>query len=134
LDENYTMARYEAMLRADFTAFAHRAFCELNPRAAFAMNWHCEAIAAKLTAVYQRRVGRLMICVPPRYLKSLLASVVSSLVPGSRSEPAVPLRQLCPGPRRQARARLPPHHDERLVPAAFPKNPAVAAAPGGAGV
>jgi hypothetical protein len=69
------MARYEAMLRADFTAFAHRAFCELNPRAAFAMNWRCEAIAAKLTAVYQRRVGRLMICVPPRYLKSLLASV-----------------------------------------------------------
>jgi hypothetical protein len=69
------MARYEAMLRADFAAFAHRAFCELNPRAAFAMNWHCEAIAAKLTAVYQRRVGRLMICVPPRYLKSLLASV-----------------------------------------------------------
>ena len=31
VDETYTMARYEAMLRADFAAFAHRAFCELNP-------------------------------------------------------------------------------------------------------
>ena len=52
LDETYTMARYDAMSRADFAAFAHRAFCELNPRASFAMNWHYEAIAAKLAAVY----------------------------------------------------------------------------------
>jgi len=75
LDETYTMARYDALLRADFAGFAHRAFCELNPRASFAMNWHYEAIAAKLTAVYRRRVGRLIINVPPRYLKSHLASV-----------------------------------------------------------
>jgi len=75
LDETYTMARYDALLRADFAGFAHRAFCELNPRASFAMNWHYEAIAAKLTAVYRRRVGRVIINVPPRYLKSHLASV-----------------------------------------------------------
>jgi len=69
------MARYDAMLRADFAAFAHRAFCELNPRASFAMNWHYEAIAAKLAAVYHRRIGRLIINVPPRYLKSHPTSV-----------------------------------------------------------
>ena len=39
------------------------------------MNWHYEAIAAKLTALYQRRIGRLIINVPPRHLKSHLASV-----------------------------------------------------------
>src|SRR6516162_10391936 len=69
------MARYEALLRADFAGFAHRAFGELSPRAEFAMNWHFEAMAAKLAAVYQRRIGRLIINVPPRHLKSHLASV-----------------------------------------------------------
>ena len=39
------------------------------------MNWHYEAIAAKLTALYQRRIGRLIINVRPRHLKSHLASV-----------------------------------------------------------
>jgi hypothetical protein len=50
-------------------------FTRLNPRASFAMNWYYEAIAAKLTAVYHRRIRRLIINVPPRYLKSHLASV-----------------------------------------------------------
>jgi hypothetical protein len=75
VDENFTAARYEALLRADFAGFAHRAFCELNPRAGFAMNWHFEAMAAKLAAVRDGRVGRLIINVPPRHLKSHLASV-----------------------------------------------------------
>jgi hypothetical protein len=39
------------------------------------MNWHIEVIAAKLAAVYQGRIRRLIVNVPPRYLKSLLASV-----------------------------------------------------------
>jgi hypothetical protein len=39
------------------------------------MNWHVEVIAAKLAAVYQGRIRRLIINVPPRHLKSLLASV-----------------------------------------------------------
>ena len=75
MDETFTVARYDALLRADFAGFAHRAFCELNPRAEFAMNWHFEAIAAKLAAVYRGRVGRLIINVPPRHLKSHLASI-----------------------------------------------------------
>src|SRR6516162_490904 len=75
MDETFTVARYDALLRADFAGFAHRGFCELNPRAEFAMNWHFEAIAAKLAAVYRGRVGRLIINVPPRHLKSHLASI-----------------------------------------------------------
>jgi predicted phage terminase large subunit-like protein len=69
------MARYEALLRDDFAGFAHRAFCELNPRAGFVMNWHFEAIAAKLAMVRDGRTRRLIINVPPRHLKSHLASV-----------------------------------------------------------
>ena len=75
MDQTFTAAQYDALLRADFAGFAHRAFCELNPRAAFAMNWHVEAMAAKLAAVREGRVGRLIINVPPRYLKSHVASV-----------------------------------------------------------
>jgi hypothetical protein len=74
-DESFTAARYEALLRADLAGFAHRAFCELNPRGGFAMNWHVEAITAKLSALRAGRIGRLIVSVPPRHLKSHLASV-----------------------------------------------------------
>jgi hypothetical protein len=39
------------------------------------MNRHFEAMAAKLAAVRDGRVGRLIINVPPRHLKSHLASI-----------------------------------------------------------
>jgi hypothetical protein len=39
------------------------------------MNWHVEVIAAKLAAVHQGKIRRLIVNAPPRYLKSLLASV-----------------------------------------------------------
>ena len=39
------------------------------------MNWHIEVIAAALTAVQQGKIRRLIINLPPRHLKSLMASV-----------------------------------------------------------
>ncbi|HKM73451.1 MAG TPA: phage terminase large subunit [Stellaceae bacterium] len=75
MSEPFTQAQYDGLLRADFAGFAHRAFLELNPRAEFATNWHFEAMAAKLAAVRAGRIGRLIINVPPRHLKSHLASV-----------------------------------------------------------
>jgi hypothetical protein len=39
------------------------------------MNWHIEVIAAKLTAVREGKIRRLIINLPPRHLKSLLASI-----------------------------------------------------------
>jgi hypothetical protein len=56
-------------------SFAVRAFRELNPRALFAMNWHIELIAAQLPAVHQGRIRRLLVNLPPRHLKSHLASI-----------------------------------------------------------
>src|SRR5206468_2772297 len=52
-----------------------RAFRELNPRTPFLMNWHIELIAAKLAAVRAGRIRRLIVSLPPRHLKSHLASV-----------------------------------------------------------
>src|SRR6201993_4328615 len=68
-------AEYDAILRSDLGYFAQRCFSELNPQAELAMNWHLEVIAAKLTAVRQGKIRRLIINLPPRHLKSLMASI-----------------------------------------------------------
>ena len=68
-------AEYDALLRQDFETFAARCFHDLNPQTHFSPNWHIEVIAAKLMAVRQGKIRRLIINLPPRSLKSLLASV-----------------------------------------------------------
>ena len=73
--ENLTRAQYAAFLRQDFTTFAARCFQALNPQTEPAMNWHLEVIAAKLTAVREGKIKRLIINLPPRHLKSLMASI-----------------------------------------------------------
>ena len=73
--EELTRAEYNAVLRNDFAFFASRCFHELNPQAELAMNWHFEVIAAKLAAVREGKIRRLIINLPPRHLKSLLASI-----------------------------------------------------------
>ncbi|HEV3175080.1 MAG TPA: terminase family protein, partial [Stellaceae bacterium] len=73
--ENVTRAEYAALLRQDFGTFAARCFHDLNPQAELAMNWHLEVIAAKLTAVREGKIRRLIINLPPRHLKSLMASI-----------------------------------------------------------
>jgi predicted phage terminase large subunit-like protein len=73
--ENLTPAEYQVLLRQDFVSFAARCFQDLNPQADLAMNWHLEVIAAKLTAVREGKIRRLIINLPPRHLKSLMASI-----------------------------------------------------------
>ena len=71
----FTRTEYEVLLRHDFTSFAGRCFQDLNPQTSLAINWHLEVIAAKLTAVREGRIRRLIINLPPRHLKSLMASI-----------------------------------------------------------
>jgi len=71
----HSPAEYHAILRSDLGFFAERCFYELNPQTAFLMNWHIEVIAAKLGAVREGKIRRLIINLPPRHLKSLMASV-----------------------------------------------------------
>jgi hypothetical protein len=74
------------LLRLDFVSFAQRCFRELSPRTQFAMNWHIEILAAipgtaregrpsGEMALRAGKIRRLIINMPPRYLKSILASV-----------------------------------------------------------
>src|SRR5438105_11686436 len=74
--KNQTPAQYYvSLLQHDLATFAGRCFLDLNPQTCLAINWHLEVIAAKLTAVQEGRIRRLIINLPPRHLKSLLASI-----------------------------------------------------------
>jgi predicted phage terminase large subunit-like protein len=68
-------SEYEFILRRDFLSFAERAFYELNPQTTLLMSPYIELMAAKLEACRLGRCRRLIINVPPRHLKSQLASV-----------------------------------------------------------
>jgi len=73
--EKFTWSAYDTLPRLDFVSFARSCFRELSPRTQFAMNWHIEIIATKLMALRTGKIRRLIINLPPRYLKSLLASI-----------------------------------------------------------
>jgi hypothetical protein len=73
--ETHSPGEYEALLRADFASFVQHCFRELNARTQFALSWHHEIIAAKLEAVRNGDIRRLIINMPPRHLKSFFASV-----------------------------------------------------------
>ncbi len=66
---------YVTILRNDFYTFMERSFYQLNPDVRFMHNWHIEKIAAELEACRRGETKRLIICVPPRSLKSHGASV-----------------------------------------------------------
>jgi predicted phage terminase large subunit-like protein len=70
-----SLSDYYAFLRQDFSAFTERAFYHLNPTTPFLDNWHLDLLAAKLEACRRGTISRLIICVPPRSLKSHCASV-----------------------------------------------------------
>src|SRR4051794_6540737 len=65
----------EALLRADFRAFVHKAFATLSPGQLYVSNWHIEAIAWQLERIRRGELRRLIINMPPRSLKSIAASV-----------------------------------------------------------
>ena len=71
----FTWSTYDTLLRLDFVSFAQRCFGELSPRTAFLMSWHIETLGAKLTALRHGKIRRVIINMPPRHLKSHLASV-----------------------------------------------------------
>src|ERR1700693_6455286 len=70
-----TKKEYQAILRKDFVAFVERGFRELNPQTEYHRNWHIDVIAEALEQCRTGKLRRLIINVPPRYLKSHMTSV-----------------------------------------------------------
>jgi predicted phage terminase large subunit-like protein len=67
--------KFQALLRSDFRAFVHKAFTTLCPGQNYVSTWHVEAIAWQLERVRRGEIRRLIINMPPRSLKSIMASV-----------------------------------------------------------
>ena len=70
-----TPDEYETLLRQDLSAFIHKSFRELHPQTKFLPNWHIDVTAAELEKCCRGETTRLIINLPPRYLKSHCASI-----------------------------------------------------------
>jgi predicted phage terminase large subunit-like protein len=65
----------DALLRTRLAAFTQKTFRTVDPGARYLHNWHIDLIAEYLEACTRRQIKRLVINVPPRYLKSVSVSV-----------------------------------------------------------
>lgn len=61
--------------RSDLTAFIEKTFKTVNPGVPFLPNWHVQCIAYHLELCRNRDIKRMIINIPPRYLKSLSCTV-----------------------------------------------------------
>jgi predicted phage terminase large subunit-like protein len=66
---------YRAILARDFRTFVEYVFGLLRPGTPFKPNWHIDAMTHKVSQVASGEIKRLIITVPPRHLKSIIASV-----------------------------------------------------------
>lgn len=67
---------FRALMREDLASFAKRSIAEVLPGVTLEWNWHLDLICDRLSRLGSGEIKRLLICVPPRSLKSLLCSVV----------------------------------------------------------
>jgi|CXWL01.1.fsa_nt_gi predicted phage terminase large subunit-like protein len=65
----------QALLRSDFPSFIRKSFLTLEPGREWLDNWHVRHIAWQLGRVASGEIRRAIINIPPRYAKSLMASV-----------------------------------------------------------
>lgn len=64
-----------ALLRQNFNAFVEKVFATLAPGQDFVPGWHLKAISYQLERVRRGEIRRLIVNLPPRSLKSIMASV-----------------------------------------------------------
>src|SRR4051812_46829294 len=68
-------ALVDELIRRDLFRFTCRTFETVVPGETLNRNWHIQAMAHALSQVHSGNTKRLIITVPPRYLKSISASV-----------------------------------------------------------
>lgn len=66
---------FQALLRKDFKAFVCKVFAEVSPQSLYLDNWHIDVICAELERMIKEENTRLIINIPPRYMKSIICSV-----------------------------------------------------------
>lgn len=70
-----TIKEYQTLLRSDFVSFIQKSFAQLNPQTQLIMAPYVHLIAMHLEACRRGDIKRLIINLPPRYLKSHCASI-----------------------------------------------------------
>ena len=75
MNEIRPAALFAEMLRRDLYAFVRFVFLALNPSTKFVDGFHIRTICHYLEQVVAGKCPRLIICIPPRHLKSIIASV-----------------------------------------------------------
>jgi predicted phage terminase large subunit-like protein len=75
ISDDASVTALDAVLRADLTAFVRKVFGTVSPADRYLANWHIRAICYELEKVMRGKTKRLIITMPPRYLKSICASV-----------------------------------------------------------
>lgn len=66
---------FNALLRSDFKSFVIKVFNEVSPNSTYLDNWHVDSICNELIDVMEGRQKRLIINIPPRYMKSIICTV-----------------------------------------------------------
>lgn len=64
-----------SILRTNFKSFVIKCFYEVSPSPVYIDNWHIDLICDELMKVYRGENKRLIINIPPRYLKTIICSV-----------------------------------------------------------
>ncbi len=72
---NFDRKRMDLLLKRDLAAFIRRVVETIAPAEVYQHNWHIEAMAWHLQLCVVGGITRLIITVPPRYLKSTCASI-----------------------------------------------------------
>jgi len=65
----------QALLRTDLPSFLRKSFHTVSPGIEFKPNWHIYAVAYALQRCIDGDINRLVISLPPRYLKSLCVTI-----------------------------------------------------------
>ncbi|MDD3150658.1 MAG: phage terminase large subunit [Candidatus Gastranaerophilales bacterium] len=64
-----------SLLRADFKSFVIKVFNEVSANSKYLDNWHIDVICHELMNVFENKQNRLIVNIPPRYMKSIICSV-----------------------------------------------------------
>ena len=70
-----TIKVLNAILRTDFHAFVQKVFETVSPNATYLDNWHIKLICSEISDMLTGKNRRLIINIPPRYMKSIICSV-----------------------------------------------------------
>lgn len=72
---NDKKAILNSLLRSNFKSFVEKVFKEVSPNATYLDNWHIDVMCHELMNTMETEQNRLIINIPPRYMKSIICSV-----------------------------------------------------------